>query len=83
MLLEVPIGDPGGVVKRRLKAIFRDRLLEPYTSYLRKLQFKDCYNAAMADKDHALYLMKPPWILSDFVVTKVFPLTLTSLKQFA
>jgi hypothetical protein len=83
MPLEVPIGDPGGVVERRLKAIFRDRLLEPYTSHLRKLQFKDCYNAAMADEDHALYLMKPPWIPSDFVVTKVFPSTLTPPKQFA
>jgi len=60
MLLEVLISDLGGVVEQRLKAIFRDKLLEPYTSHLRKLQFKDCYNAAIADEDHALYLMKLP-----------------------
>jgi hypothetical protein len=59
MLLEVPISDPGGVVKQRLKAIFKERLVKPYTSHLCRLQFKDCYNTAMANKDHTLYLMKP------------------------
>jgi hypothetical protein len=58
MLLEVLISDLGGVVEQRLKAIFKEKLVEPYTSYLRRLQFKDCYNTAMADKDHTLYLMK-------------------------
>ena len=57
--LEVPIGDPGGMVKQGLKTLFEDSLVEPYTSHLRRLQFKDCYNTAMADKDHTLYLIKP------------------------
>ena len=81
--LEVPIGDPGGMVERGLKTLFEDSLVEPYTSYLRRLQFKDCYNAAMADKDHTLYLIKPPWIPSNFVPTTVFPSTLFPPKQFA
>jgi hypothetical protein len=58
MLLEVPISDLRGVVEQRLKAIFKERLVEPYTSYLRRLQFKDCYNTAIVDKDHTLYLIK-------------------------
>ena len=82
-LLEVLIGDPRGIVKRGLKTLFKDSLVEPYTSYLCRLQFKDYYNAAMVDKDHTLYLIKPPWIPSNFVPTTVFPSTLFPLKQFA
>jgi hypothetical protein len=81
--LEVPIGDPGGMVERELKTLFEDWQVEPYTSHLRRLQFKDCYNAAMAVKDHTLYLIKPSWIPSDFVLTKAFPSTLFPPKQFA
>lgn len=47
------------------------------------MQFKDCYNAAIAVKDYTLYLIKPLWIPLDFVLTKAFPLTLFPLKQFA
>jgi len=79
MLLEVLISDLGGIVKQRLKALFESILVEPYTSYLCKLLLKVCYKAAIADKDHTLYLMKPPWVPSNFVHTKAFP----SPNQFA
>jgi len=83
MPLEVPIGDPGGIVEQRLKTIFEYRLLEPYTSHLRKLQFKDCYNTAIADEDHTLYLMKPLWIPSNFIPTRASPSIPFPKKQFA
>ena len=82
MLLEVLIGNPKGIVEQRLKMLFKERLVELYTSYLRKLQSKDCYNAAMADGDHTLYLMKPPWIPSNFVPANAFPSGLVCSKQF-
>jgi hypothetical protein len=74
-LLEVPIGDPGGIVERSLKALFEESLLEPYNSQFRQLYFEDGYNAAIADGDHTLYFIEPRWIPSNFVLTNLFPST--------
>lgn len=57
--LEVPIDDPHGIVEQRIGLFWEKRNLKPHDSFLRRLQDKDCYRAAVEDEDNTLYLMVP------------------------
>ena len=56
--LEVPPGDPGDIVSKRAEMFGKFRNLQPYDGNLRRLAYADCYRAAIADKEHNLYLIE-------------------------
>jgi hypothetical protein len=55
--VEVPIGDPHGLVEQKMARCWRQMYLKPHDSDLKVLAFKDCYQVAKDAEDHSLYMM--------------------------
>jgi hypothetical protein len=57
--MDVPIGDPHDIVRRKLRLIWQEAHLKPHDKNLRTLEYGDCYKVAAEADDHTLYLMVP------------------------
>jgi hypothetical protein len=57
--MEVPIGDPQGLVERKMGRCWQQMHLKPHDSDLKVLAIKDCYQVAKDAEDHSLYMMEP------------------------
>jgi hypothetical protein len=55
--MDVPAGDPQNVVGRMME-MYWERKLKPHDRNLCRLACEDCYEAAMKDKEHKLYMIK-------------------------
>jgi chemotaxis protein histidine kinase CheA len=55
--IEVPMGDPHGLVRGKVNHLWSKANLQPHNSDLKKLNHEDCYMAAEEDRKHTLYFM--------------------------
>jgi hypothetical protein len=55
--MEVPIDDPQDLVGQKMSSCWQKIRLKPHDSNLNRLEYGDCYRAAIEDENHTLYLM--------------------------
>ena len=55
--MEVPINDPQDLVEQKMRWCWQKIHLKPHDSNLNRLEYRDCYRAAIEDENHTLYLM--------------------------